>query len=230
MMKVYSHSVPGPYHVREEMPNQDYMGYREVNGVTFLALADGAGSLPNSEVGAKDAVHLALDVMASFYGVIDDEELTGYAIDQARRIVLTREDYRSYGSTLTVAYLTDEGRAHVSALGDSFAVLRKGTDEFILERGDTVGEYANITTLLTSPEITYNSSTHEGVTGIALSSDGLEQVAIQDGKAHEGFWQGIFHKADDDSLNLSKFYRWLDSLDRLVDDTSLMVLSNPQEI
>jgi len=229
MHKVFSHSVAGPYHVREGLPNQDYMGYREVGGVTFLALADGAGSLRNSDIGAKDAVHVALDVMEHFYGVVDDEELTAYAIDQARRIALTREDHRSYGSTLTVAYITDDGHAYVSALGDSFVVLRKSDNSYVLERGDTVGEYANITTLLTSPEISFNSSAHEGVTGIALSSDGLEQVAIQDGEAHSGFWEGIFHKADNDSLDIAKLYRWLDSLDRLVDDTSLMLLANSSE-
>lgn len=229
MNKVYSHSVPGPYHVREGLPNQDYMGYYEADGITFLALADGAGSLANSDIGAKDAVHIALDVMSHFYGTIDDEELTSYAIEQARKIVLARENYRSYGSTLTVAYLTSDGIARVGALGDSFAVLRKEENEFTLARGETVGEYANITTLLTSKDAQFSSSTHEGVTGIALASDGLEQVAIQEGEAHDGFWAGLFQKAEEDTLDIAKLYRWLDSLDRLVDDTSLMLLANPLE-
>lgn len=217
-------SVPGPYHIKKNIPNQDAILFHEEQGVMFAAVADGAGSLKHSDVGAYDAVESAVHGMVKSRKNLDPAKLVEYGITIARENLLKRENYKQYGSTLTLVVLLEDGTGAVAALGDSFVVLHGEAGEHILVTGTPSGEYANTTELLSSDEYTPVIETFEGVKAISLSSDGLEGVAIQGGNAHGGFWDGVISQAYDDRLDISKIFRWLDSLDRLVDDTSLLTI------
>lgn len=217
-------SVPGPYHIKKDIPNQDAILFHEEQGIMFAAVADGAGSLKHSDVGAYDAVESAVHGMVEARKNIDPAKLVEYGITIARENLLKRDNYKEYGSTLALVVLLEDGTGAVSALGDSFVVLHGENGEHTLVTGTPHGEYANITELLSSDDYTPVIETFEGVKAISLSSDGLEGVAIQEGDAHGGFWSGIISQAYEGRLDISKVFRWLDSLDRLVDDTSLLTI------
>lgn len=217
-------SVPGPYHLKKNIPNQDAILFHEEQGIMFAAVADGAGSLKHSDVGAYNAVESAVHGMVEARKNIDPAKLVEYGITIARENLLKRDNYKQYGSTLTLVVLLSDGTGAVAALGDSFVVLHEESGDHRLVTGTPSGEYANTTELLSSDEYTPIIETFDGVKAISLSSDGLEGVAIQSGNAHAGFWDGIISKAYDDRLDISKIFRWLDSLNRLVDDTSLLTI------
>lgn len=217
-------SVPGPYHIKNNIPNQDAIIFHEEQGIMFAAVADGAGSLKHSDVGAYDAVESAVYGMVKSRKNLDPAKLVEYGVTIARENLLKRENYKQYGSTLTLVVFLEDGTGAVAALGDSFVVLHGENGDHTLVTGTPSGEYANTTELLSSDEYTSVIETFEGVKAISLSSDGLEGVAIQGGNAHGGFWDGIISQAYDDRLDISKIFRWLDSLDRLVDDTSLLTI------
>lgn len=217
-------SVPGPYHMQKHLPNQDALLFHEGKGFMVAAVADGAGSLKHSDVGAYDAVESAVHGMVEARKNLDPSKLVEYGITIARENLVKREDYKQFGSTLCLVIWFEDGSGAVAALGDSFVVLHGEDDEHTLVTGTPSGEYANTTELLSSDEYTPVIETFEGVKAISLSSDGLEGAAIQDGDAHGGFWDGIITQAYDGRLDIDKLFRWLDSLDRLVDDTSLLTI------
>lgn len=215
-------SVEGPYHRQNNIPNQDMPFWHEEGDWFIGAVADGAGSLKYSDVGAYDAASAAVQAIWSSRDSAALEDLPAIGIEAARKTQMGYEEYKEYGSTLTIVILKSDGSWAAGGVGDSFGVihLEDGSHEFIT--GTAVGEYANITELLTSLEIHPLYKSGEGATGFSLSSDGLENVAISKGEAHAGFWNGIRDKANDGSLNVQELFAWLDSLDRIVDDTTLL--------
>lgn len=217
-------SVPGPYHIQKDLPNQDAILFHEDRGLMLAAVADGAGSLKHSDEGAYIAALTAVETMEKARKNLDFEKLVEYALFAAREELFKKENFKAYGCTLTVAAWDVEGNLSVGSIGDSFAVAKLEDGSYELVSAGGSGEYANITELLTSEDPTPVIASFENVTGLALSSDGLESVAIQDKAAHAGFWEGIFSKAEAGNLDVDKLFRWLDSLDRLVDDTSLLTI------
>lgn len=219
-----SASVPGPYHVQRGLPNQDAMLWSENSERVLLAVSDGAGSLSNSGEGARLAVTSSIQFMESFEHEYAPEQLPLLALHHARETLFELPDYRSYGATLVCGVLRANGELSLACVGDSFAVV-KNFDGYSLLTGTASGEFANITELLTSDELTPVAQNFTGVSAVALSSDGLESVSLSSGAPHEGFWSGVFQKTSEGSLDVERLFLWLDSLEKLVDDTTLLCVT-----
>ncbi len=217
-------SIPGPYHVKEGLPNQDALLFHEEKGIVFAAVADGAGSLKFSDQGSHLAVETAVNFMTDNRKKLELEELVKSAYEVARDKLQSIENYQEYGATLSLVALKETGEAATAALGDSFIVLHENEELHHLVTGTPSGEYANITQLLTSQKQNPIFSSFENIRGASLSSDGLERVAIQNGEAFSGFWGGIYKQAQAGSLHVDKLFRWLASQDKIEDDTSLLTL------
>lgn len=223
-------SRPGPQHLKTGKPNQDAVAFHDGDsGVMVAALADGAGSLKFSAEGAQAAVEAAVSSAFAVlpYGSLLDMTMRG--LEAAREVQCSFKDFKEYGSTLVVATLDVQGDWAVSALGDSFAVIHTNDSRHLLVTGTQIGEYANITELLTSDPIHPVHLTGQGALGFTLCSDGLEQVATTTKprggaarEAHAGFWDGIRDRALAGTLAVDALFDWLQSQDRIVDDTTML--------
>jgi len=225
MFEAFIGSVEGPYHRQKNLPNQDYVHIHEEEGWFFGAVADGAGSLPFSDQGAWIVASTAIEAMTDARKNLDLEKLLEYGIAAARDQILKKEDHKNFGSTLTLLVLSETGEWGVASVGDSFAVIHGEDGSHTLVTAGGSGEFANITELITSKEINIVVQTGTDALAVSLSTDGLEGVGILKGEAHGGFWDGIRDKAVDGSLQVDKLFRWLDSLEKLVDDTTLLTVA-----
>lgn len=217
-------SIEGPYHRKSGSPNQDSAHWLYEEDFFIGAVADGAGSLKFSDIGSETATHSAVNAMHKALFSSKLKELPSIGVEAGRKAQLAHEGYKEYGSTLTVVVLKSSGEWAAGGVGDSFGVIHKSDESHELVTGTPIGEYANITQLLTSKTIKPIYSSGIGATGFSLSSDGLESVAISKRQAHPGFWNGIRDKALDGSLDVSRLFDWLASLDRIVDDTTLLTV------
>jgi hypothetical protein len=127
-------SVRGAAHVRRDRPNQDAIGWRELDGGAIVAaVADGHGAAlhPRSERGARFAVETALAVLADTAAaetigerILDDwrarvlsdaaADDDGWGIDETTPI--------AYGSTL-IAVRLELGGATLLQIGDGDLVV-----------------------------------------------------------------------------------------------------------
>lgn len=222
--KAFSGTVRGPYHRKNDLPNQDAVAWTDRGDFIVAAVADGAGSLKHSGRGALAAVDSAVSAVLEASTDVDFEDLPELAVAAAQIAQKSFEGYKEYGSTITVVVMTSDGYWASGAVGDSFGVVHSEEGEHRLITGTPIGDYANITELLTSDEIHPIYEHGAGADGFSLSSDGLEHVAIQGKQAHPGFWNGLVTKAEDGTLNVDRFLAWLESLDKLTDDTTLLTV------
>jgi len=222
--KAYSGTVKGPYHRKNDLPNQDAVAWSDTGDFIVAAVADGAGSLKHSGTGAQAAADTAVRAVLEASTDVDFEDLPELALLAAQARQKSFEGYKEYGSTLTVIVMTSDGYWASGAVGDSFGVIHRDEGEHRLVTGTPIGDYANITELLTSDLIHPIYEHGESADGFSLSSDGLEYVAIQGKEAHPGFWNGLVSKAEDGSLNVDRFLAWLESLNKLSDDTTLLTV------
>lgn len=233
MFEAFMASIAGPYHIKNNIPNQDAVLFHEDSGLMIAAVADGAGSLQKSDKGAQDAVEKAVHgIQKMAVNTTDLVALTAEALDVARSSQLSFPDYKDYGSTLVVVALRENGDWAASAVGDSFAVIHKEDGSHTLVTGTPKGEYANITELLTSEPINPVHSAGSGAIGFSLSSDGLESVGISredptdadSRQAHSGFWNGIVSRAKSGKFDVAGLFDWLDDQDKIIDDTTLLTV------
>lgn len=222
-MKIYSGSVSGPLHDRKEIPNQDSYGSLEKDGVLFIVASDGAGSHELSHLGSKLVVESCLKSFEEDYHSGDNvEEFLLNVIESARSELLKEEESGSMGCTLSIAMMNDREWG-CGVVGDSFAVV--GCDGSY-ERFSCSGkyEYANYTDLLTSSDPNIEIYHEEyPVEIIAVGSDGLDTVSVQDDNAYSAFWDSLVRRTFDDSLNVEDFLNFLKKSNRISDDTTLVM-------
>jgi hypothetical protein len=195
---VHGLSVEGYRHRREGLPCQDAWG-SEVTGapgappVVVLAVADGAGSRPRSEAGARLAVRLATRHFGRRANAGPGEgvhALLREAFREVRREFL-REcggEADDYATTLTVVVLAPGWLGHLS-VGDGFVIVRAERQFHLLPRPEAASEYGNETVFLTSAEAERRVRTacvaDTGIDGVLLSTDGLAQAALRSEPAAE---------------------------------------------
>ncbi|WP_327353778.1 PP2C family serine/threonine-protein phosphatase [Streptomyces sp. NBC_01304] len=195
-------SVEGYRHRRTGAPCQDawdsaVWGADGGPEVTVLAVADGAGSRPRSQEGARLAVRLAVEHFGRTAAAAPCP--AGEAAHQLllRTYELVRDDFASqvagaarlddFATTLTVVVLTPDWLGHVS-VGDGFVIVRAGADAegkrqyHLLPQAEAASEYSNETVFLTSPRadrwVRTDCVRDPGVDGVLLSTDGLVQAAL----------------------------------------------------
>lgn len=221
-VRTFSSSVPGPYHIKSDLPNQDRVSFRIFDDWIFAAISDGAGSLAHSDLGAEYATTAALDYMESLFQEMSPEDCLGNAIEAAIERLKQIEDFREYGATLALVAMSKDGEWFATTVGDSFSVIHLNDGSHILNTGHKPGEYANLTQLLTSVGVIYEITRGTDALGFSLSTDGLERVATSGKEPHNGFWSGIVSLAKNDTLDISRIFEWLNSLDKIEDDTTLL--------
>ncbi len=227
MFRVFFESIPGPYHTQNAIPNQDFVTFLSDEKLLVAAVADGAGSLSKSHLGSEIVARTAVKTMWELRSELPLSELVEKGMNAARSAILSEDDFEEMGSTLTVAVIDLSGGWAVGSVGDSFAILHKKDSHSLVTAGG-FGEYANITQLITSNDLGPVYESGFDAVAISLSSDGLESVGLLGDSAHEGFWNTIRDSAISGSLDISKLFRWLQSMDKIVDDTTLLTAVRPQ--
>lgn len=219
-------SIVGPHHKNRNEENQDYFYHITENGITVIAVADGAGSLSMSHIGAQlSATTAAGETIDSVFDGNSLEDSVKIGIARARDVLLERDDHHLTGCTLAVAIISDQGWA-AGVVGDAFAVISFADDTHEIVQPKCESEFVNITKLLTSKTCNpvYRSGT-DSVLAVSAASDGLIPVSLQDGKPLQGFWTPIVNRTADEDFNVNAFLEHMNLKDKISDDTTLIVAS-----
>lgn len=223
-------TLVGPHHLKRGEKNQDAFAFLTENGYGVVAVADGAGSLSLSDIGAHIASSTSVnEAMDALNAGCSPEESVQKGIETARDALLNRDDFKLLGCTLALAVITDDGWA-TGVVGDAFTVVSYDTDNHELVRPESVSEFANITKLLTSND--YNpiyKSGDEEVVALSVSSDGLDQTSIKDDFPSAGFWNPIITRSIDGSMDVQKFLYFMNDSEKIYDDTTLAVATRSPE-
>ncbi|WP_433796777.1 PP2C family serine/threonine-protein phosphatase [Actinoplanes sp. CA-252034] len=240
--KVLAASVTGGSHRLTGAPCQDASGWRAGPGMICLAIADGAGSRPRSEIGSRAAVDAVLDLLDA---TTDPELATGddpapvtawlrEALAGAReRLEHTAEESGAtlddYATTLAVALLTGRFMG-LAQIGDALAVAGDA-DGYRTVQPPPRHEYANATTFLTASGYTDAVRLHvepiDGLTDLVLSTDGLRLQILEDLAAstpYADFFTDTCKYARDPAADEAAIERFLtDMPDQSGDDKSLLI-------
>ena len=193
LWKVAGASVPGAGHLRSGLPCQDAHGWKlEAGGALIAAVADGAGSAPCAEEGARVAVRAAVEQASAIWRVgrphdrDDWGRLVQGAFTVARLAVqaAARELGRpvhDLSTTLLLAVATPEQTA-AGQVGDGAVVARLAGEGLTALTRPPRTEHLNETTFLTSDgalaEMQF-ALCDEAARGLALLSDGLQMLALK---------------------------------------------------
>ncbi len=238
-------SQRGRAHVSRNQPNQDaWLAASRLDGGLVLAAADGAGSARHSQIGSRIAVATVVNTLTGSQVPTDADgarSLVIHALKTARRVLGAEarrrgHSVRDYASTLLMCLVTEKAVTALQ-LGDGALVVHDGTALTRLARPPTA-RFAGETVFLTSPEaldaVRIDCIPADGVTGIALLTDGLEPVAtsLGNGDPFEPFFAPLFAFAEgaaDDALQASRSasLQGLLASDRVTsrthDDTTLLL-------
>ena len=189
--QVVGASTSGTSHTRVGIPCQDAHGYRVSGDLVIAAVADGLGSAPKADEGARLAVEIALDSLSKAIGtalpnnpegwtqVLQDAFLHAHEClrETAEKSVTP---VRDYGTTLITVAIAKDWLA-IGHIGDGavVAALDDGTIETV--SAPQRGEYANEVAPLTAPDALkmVRFYVQQGsVKAIALLTDGLQNLCI----------------------------------------------------
>jgi hypothetical protein len=238
-------SVVGAGHVRGGQVCQDAHRWRCLpGGVLVVAVADGAGSVPQAEVGSVRAVEVAITTGADRLG--DPARLApdGWAalltdvFRTARQAVEQEAAARceppgNLASTLLLVFVTPTTIA-AGQIGDGAIVARFGENDWRAITRPPATEYCNETTFLTSgpalPALQTVVQTGE-VTGLAVFSDGLQMLALRmpQGEPHVPFFAPLLRfvtRVDDPARGEARLREFLQSprvVQRTDDDLTLVL-------
>ncbi|MFC4055377.1 PP2C family serine/threonine-protein phosphatase [Actinomadura syzygii] len=223
-MRVLAASVTGAAHRRLGQDCQDAWASARTPAGLVLAIADGAGSREHAAKGARTAVAAA----CATAGPGNDPLLAAFA--SARQAVLgLAPDPAPFACTLSVVVV---GAAEVAAgqIGDGIVAVEQGGGA----RSAAVtarGEYANETVFLTSRDamdaLAVERFPASEVTGVALSTDGLRSVILDDpaaGNLYEPFFTDLWSYARRESAAADGLRAFLSDVpDGTGDDKTLVV-------
>ena len=189
---ILSASVIGTSHIRAGLPCQDAHALAALpNGAQLFALADGAGSAPRSDEGAKLITGAAIEALKavlawqsaaqtdwpSTFKTIFEAALGGvrqYAGDM-------QADANAFAGTLLCGVWWDGGLA-AAQVGDGALVIRAADGGLATALAPANGEYANETVFLTTRnalETMQVFTASKPITGLCAMSDGLTRLALQ---------------------------------------------------
>lgn len=191
--RVVGASVQGTSHQAADVECQDAHAYTALsNGDLIVAVADGAGSAPRGQEGAR----LATDHIVAWLGEVlqveypqDRHEWVGLmaaAMREAREALYERAiqhetPVRVFSTTLTCAVATAECLV-VGHIGDGVAIIKDAMGHYEVVARPQRGEYANEAAFLTMPnaldyiEVALLS---QSIEALALSTDGLLRLATK---------------------------------------------------
>lgn len=234
-------SVKGSSHEKTGKPCQDTHGWIHFGDTLFIAVADGAGSAKYAEVGSALAVQSAMQTIQDHSAPKRAVEWTIllqsalYAACEAIRVEATMRGSSpsNFHTTLLITIATPKYIVSVQ-VGDGATVVGDADGNITALTKPQTGEYANVTTFLTSPNAfeTMETTVWEGETAhIASFSDGLQMLALEmpAGTAFAPFFTPLFQTVarSSDELktqrNLAKFLGSSRIREKTDDDITLIL-------
>lgn len=206
-------SVIGPLHIQRGIPCQDACAYEILSsGFGVIAVADGLGSAPRSDIGAKSVVDAAIKtgkaaIAAKKKDEINYGEILREIVFSARKTLEARAieekcSLRELACTIIVV-LTYEDTIAVAHVGDG-AVVAKTNDGFKLISEPEESEYVNEVVPLTSMEWEKSlriSAKVSEVECVAVFTDGCQRAALlrtQNGlQPYDRFFEPLFTYAQE---------------------------------
>ena len=193
MWQTQTDRVTGRGHQRQGMPCQDRVLSMERNGVTAIALADGAGSAALSHEGAECAVQAVCELLCENFDALfsaqSSAEVRHFLLSGVRDRI--RERARELNAecgqlACTLLAVAVRGDAYLLFhVGDGVIGYRK-SGKLLVASAPQNGEFANTTTFVTSPDALMHSRALRGVQprieGFFLMSDGCEAALYHKGK------------------------------------------------
>jgi hypothetical protein len=202
-------SVTGPRHRELCEPNQDAMTLSGCRAGWIAAVADGLGSRPRSELGAKRACQVSRRLIRETKSSFDVAEILPILYEQWLKSI-SPTDARDAATTLLFSYVSFDGHVHTAQLGDGF-LLVKSEGIFRCITPDRLG-YGNQTWALESvfdPDL-WN------ISKCRLSRPGDGIILMTDGVADDldplhlsEFFDAIYRSLQ--SRNRRRGRRWLES-------------------
>ena len=190
MWKTTGCAVIGRGHEKEGLPCQDQVAFAAGGGIAAAVLADGAGSAKMAEEGAICAAKIAANyLVAHFHEILADDDATAVKeqlLATLKHALQERAEeldgaLRGLASTL-LAVAADGEQLLIVHLGDGVIGYLKEGELRVVSAPDN-GEFANVTTFVTSPDALVKLRIYRGgvenVEGIVLMSDGTEQSFYQ---------------------------------------------------
>lgn len=179
-------AAQGRGHVKKNIPCQDKVARREENGISVIALADGAGSAKFSHYGAQVVVNRITAFVADrFFDLIaqaDGRKVTQDILSVAAQALTDEAELREcelkdLASTLLVAAVSDE-KFFLAHLGDGVIGYLNDAGLKVATTPDN-GEFSNETVFVTSANAASRMRIYKGelksISGFILMSDGTEQ-------------------------------------------------------
>jgi hypothetical protein len=240
--RIIAASVCGTSHQKRSQPCQDAHHWYRSGDLSIAAVADGAGSASQSDIGAKIAVEVAVQTLRDRLEAQDPPELGDSllteALDRARDAVKTHAkeqqvSVREFASTLIAIVATPE-RVGAAQIGDGAAIAGDRHGNLISLTLPEAGEYLNETTFLVSPKAVEKAQIHfwQGrPVHLAMFSDGLQLLALSMPQAtpHAPFFSPLFQfvaqtSDEDDAIEqLRAFLRSPRVTERTDDDLTLLL-------
>jgi len=238
-------SVCGASHHKSGLPCQDAHSWRELpNGGLVLAVADGAGSAPLSQIGAARAAIAAVDWISESVTAqqpeTDDEwhEMLLASMRSAHEAVQQAAENRGVAArelaTTLILMVALPEVAVAAQVGDGAAVVMLDAQHMTAVTAPQSGEFINETTFFTASN--YLDFVQFGirrgrVEGIAAFSDGLQLLALRMPEAtpHKAFFTPFFKMVSDNEdswetqQHLQRFLRSDRIKQRADDDLTLVV-------
>lgn len=224
MFNVIFGTISGPYKDADRQ-NQDACDFLQESDFTVIAVADGAGSLRNSHVGARLATSAAVDeAMNALMEGVSVEESLNRAISAARSCLHSREDRDEIGCTLVVGVICERNdHWGLGLVGDSFAVVSEDGKHTLIER-ESDSEFVNHTKLLTSSNHDPYYVLGEGrIDAMVVATDGLHHASVRQSEAVESFWTPLLSMASQGSVDLDEFLAYMNDKEKIDDDTTVVI-------
>lgn len=207
--------------------NQDNYIFLERGDLVLLAVSDGLGSKKRSHEGSKLVTEFLEEEWKELTALNDDtlEEQALILLNSASSLLQEKDHEKEMSCTLTVLLLNRKGGWATASIGDSFAVTRKeGEDTYNFYSGsDKSRKSKNVTeTLSEISSVRECRSGEEKLAFAAVSSDGLDFAGIFKEEPVPAFWS-VVEREIKTSKDIDDFLVYLDLLDKIIDDTTLVV-------
>ncbi len=218
MWKAIAHSAIGTRHQQLQQPCQDYSQYWIAESTIVGAIADGAGSAPYGDIGARLAVETAVKVLIPTVTTASNStpkagqtrlefsetaarDLFTDLVQQVVRVLQTQAEttgaaIADLACTLLVFVATRSGGMALQ-IGDGFIVTgTPETQDYQLLFQPQKGEFINQTTFVTATDVLEQMQVcvDPGMWPfICAATDGLERVALRlrDWSPHPPFFQPL---------------------------------------
>lgn len=122
-------SVRGPGHIKDNLPNQDFVHVGFSRGFLLVMVCDGLGSHRHSDYGARTLCEIFPDCFLEWskFKPHDMDDLL--RLLQARWLMRTRGyGVETCGCTCQLAILNSKGKGRLAQLGDGMTLVRHGSE------------------------------------------------------------------------------------------------------